>query len=182
MRTKSAAKSATQSESMNVVDMLKSDHRKVEKMFSDFEASSKKSEKMKLVKELINELTIHTTLEEKLVYPILLEEDDDEEATREAYEEHSVVKNVLKELASMSGSEENLDAKVKVLSELIKHHVKEEENELLPALKECDVDLEDLGQEVMEAKEKLMMKNSKNKTASKSRSLAKSTNSRRKAS
>ena len=146
------------SDGMNAVEMLKADHRKVEELFKQFESSTTKREKMKIVKEVINELTIHTKLEEKMIYPILLEEKEEEDMAQEAYEEHHVVKNVLAELSKMDGSEENLKAKVKVLSELIEHHVKEEEEEMFPALEETGEDLEALGEKMAAEKSKLMAK------------------------
>jgi hemerythrin superfamily protein len=160
-------------EGMNAVEMLKADHRKVEQLFEQFESSTTKREKMKLVKEVINELTIHTKLEEKLVYPILLEEKEDEDMTQEAFEEHHVVKNVLAELSKMDGSEENLKAKVTVLCELVKHHVEEEENEMLPKLEQTGEDLNELGEKMAQEKMKLMSKNTSRGRAS-SRGSAKS--------
>lgn len=177
-------------EGMNAVELLKADHRKVEQLFEQFESSTTKREKMKLVKEVINELTIHTKLEEKLVYPILLEEKEDEDMTQEAFEEHHVVKNVLAELSKMDGSEENLKAKVTVLSELVKHHVKEEENEMFPKLEQSGEDLDELGETLAQEKMKLMSKNnSRRRTGAKStgkktatRSIGRSSSGRRKAS
>lgn len=160
-------------EGMNAVEMLKADHRKVEQLFEQFESSTTKREKMKLVKEVINELTIHTKLEEKLVYPILLEEKEDEDMTQEAFEEHHVVKNVLAELSKMDGSEENLKAKVTVLCELVKHHVEEEENEMLPKLQQSGEDMNELGEKMAQEKMKLLSKNNSRRRTS-SRSAAKS--------
>ncbi|MBX9571210.1 MAG: hemerythrin domain-containing protein [Candidatus Obscuribacterales bacterium] len=191
MRGKSTEE-AMVSSGMNAVEMLKADHRKVEGLFEQFESSTTKREKMKLIKEVINELTLHTKLEEKLVYPILLEEKEEEDMAQEAFEEHHVVKNVLKELSSMDGSEENLKAKMKVLSELVDHHVQEEEKEMFPALEKTGEDLTALGEKISQEKMKLMQrgsgrrstrasaKSSGRKTAT--RSISRSTTGRRKAS
>lgn len=172
----------------SVVEVLKADHRKVEQLFEDFESASTKRERLKITKQVINELTIHTKVEEKLVYPILLEEKEEEDSAQEAYEEHHVVKGVLAELGKMDGSEDNFKAKMKVLSELIKHHVKEEETELLPALEQSGEDLEALGQEVLAAKQKLMARKtgstgrSSSKGTAKARGFGRSTQARKKAS
>jgi hemerythrin superfamily protein len=140
--------------SKDAVALLKEDHRKVEGLFAEFESARTKVKKGKLINEIVKELSVHATLEEKLVYPVLM--GCEEEGTEEAYEEHHVVKLILAELADYDGSEENAKAKVKVLSELIKHHVEEEENELLPMLEESGEDLQVLGQKMIKQKERLL--------------------------
>lgn len=143
---------ATSEAGPNAIDLLKEDHKKVEGLFKQFEESSGKRQRGKLLEQILSELNAHATAEEKLVYPLLAQEGD---KTREAYEEHHVVKLLLVELAEYDGSEENVSAKVKVLSELVKHHVKEEEGELLPKLKESGVDLHELGRKIQSEKSRV---------------------------
>lgn len=109
----------------NAIWLLKQDHRKVEELFKDFESSRTSNQRYQLIQQIIKELDVHTRVEEKVIYPILAKED--KEANGEANEEHHVVKLILAELAGSNGSESNLKSKVKVLSEIVKHHVKEEE-------------------------------------------------------
>lgn len=137
----------------NVIDLLKKDHRKVEQLFKDFEKAEAKDEKLAILKEVITELNLHSAAEEKLVYSTL--KDGEEEKVEEAFEEHHLAKFLLAELDQFDGSEENFDAKVKALSEVIKHHVKEEELDMLPKLRGSDTDLEELGREFLEEKEEL---------------------------
>jgi hypothetical protein len=140
----------------NVVDLLKQDHRNVEDLFKDFEKAEGKSEKLAIIKTILDELTLHTIAEEKLVYSELTPaEEKQEEKVHEAFEEHHLVQGLIAQLSKFTGGEENFEAKVKVLSELIKHHVKEEELDLLPKLDQADVDLDELGRKFQAEKEAL---------------------------
>lgn len=134
----------------NAVDMLKADHKLVKGLFKDFESARTSKSRMKLLDEIMTELTVHATIEEKLVYPLLKDEGQD---TEEAYEEHHVVKLLIAELSAIDSQDSHLKAKVKVLSELVEHHIEEEETELLPKLKkEYDVNLMDLGRKIEQMK------------------------------
>lgn len=148
-----------------IVTMLKEDHRKVEGLFAEFESARTSRQRKSLIDKIVTELTIHATLEEQIVYPPIMREEED--GAKEAYEEHHVVKGLLRELSKMDGSEENVKAKVKVLSELIQHHVKEEEGELLPKLKETGEDLDMMAETVR--KHKMRMLNKSKTTAVKHR-------------
>jgi hemerythrin superfamily protein len=140
---------------LNAVDLLKEDHRKVKELFSQFEETRTKAQRMKVLGQILQELTVHATLEEKHVYPLLEREG---ETIKEAYVEHHVVKMLISELSKADGSESNLKAKVKVLSEMVDHHVQEEESEILPKLQEAKSDLTAFGAELQEQKQKLMAK------------------------
>lgn len=137
----------------NAVQMLKADHRLVEDLFEKFESARTSNSRLRILDQIITELSIHATVEEKLVYPLLEQEGQDAE---EAYEEHHVVKLMLAELADADAQAPHLKAKVKVLSELVQHHVEEEETMLLPKLKkEYEVDLNDLGMKIEQMKQEL---------------------------
>jgi len=138
----------------NAIWLLKQDHRKVEELFKDFESSRTTNQRYQLIQQIIKELDLHTRVEEKLLYPIL--EKEDEEKNGEANEEHHVVKLVLAELAEANGSESNLKSKVKVLSEIVKHHVKEEENGIFQTIERSGVDMDELGQKIVQEKTRLM--------------------------
>lgn len=113
----------------DAVSLLKADHRKVEGLFKrNYEKIEDNDDKRAILQQIIKELTVHTTVEESKVYPIL--EHKDVEGSNEAYEEHHLVKVILDELVNDVASPLT-DAKVKALSELVKHHVQEEELELL---------------------------------------------------
>ena len=140
----------------DVIDLLMADHRKVEGLFEEFENSRTKIQRRKLLEKIITELSLHATAEEKHVYPAYMQEDED--MTQEAIEEHHVVKMVLKELSSFDGSEEKVKAKVKVLSEMVQHHVEEEESEMFPEMRKMDLDLMEMAEDVKAEKEKLLTK------------------------
>ncbi|MCW5822352.1 MAG: hemerythrin domain-containing protein [Cyanobacteria bacterium TGS_CYA1] len=141
--------------------LLKQDHRKVEELFKDFESSRTTNQKYQLIQQIIKELDVHTRVEEKLLYPILAKED--KEKNGEANEEHHVVKLVLEELAQANGSEPNLKSKVKVLSEIVKHHVKEEENGIFQIIERSGADMDELGQKIAKEKTRLMNEDSNSK-------------------
>lgn len=113
-------------EDMDAIAMLKADHRKVEEIFSAFEAATSPAKKKKLALEACLELKVHTTIEEEIFYPACkgkIEED----LLNEAYVEHDGAKLLINDIETGGPEDDFYDAKVKVLSEEIAHHVKEEE-------------------------------------------------------
>jgi hemerythrin superfamily protein len=161
--------------SNNAIDLLKQDHRKVEALFGQFERA--RSNKQNILNQIIKELSIHATVEEQLVYPLLANVNKVHDETAEAYEEHHVVKMMLAELSDMSAFDEKVKAKVCVLKEMVQHHVKEEERELLPQLKKQEVDLQRLAQDILRRKQQIMSgmnRGAKTKSTTK-RSTAKKT-------
>jgi hypothetical protein len=137
-------------ETTNAVDMLKADHAKVKQLFDDFESADGDQAKGQIVGTALQELTIHAALEEEIIYPAIRALDDDEEHQEkmdEALEEHHAAKLLIAELAGMTSDEERYDAKFKVLAESVRHHIEEEENEVLPKAEES-LDLEELGRQM----------------------------------
>ena len=113
-------------EEMDAIAMLKADHRKVEEIFAAFEKATSKSKKQALAEQACLELKVHTVIEEEVFYPACrgkIEED----LLNEAYVEHDSAKLLINEIEAGGADEEFYDAKVKVLSEMIEHHVEEEE-------------------------------------------------------
>jgi hypothetical protein len=145
----------------NAVALLKADHRKVEELFESFEKARSEDRKVALVKEICTELMVHATIEEEIFYPACKGKIEDEELLDEAYVEHDGAKVLIAELMQGSPSDEFYDAKVKVLSEMIKHHVKEEEMRsegLFAEARDAGVDLDDLGDRLMARKAQLLAK------------------------
>jgi hemerythrin superfamily protein len=139
----------------SAIGMLKADHRVVEELFERYEkARSKKSE---LAKRICVELTVHALIEEELFYPACLEAGVERDMIEEAQVEHDGAKVLIAELDAGSPDDEFYDAKVKVLSEEIKHHVKEEEQKdgIFAQAKASDLDLEALGQAMAARKAEL---------------------------
>ncbi|MFZ1747865.1 MAG: hemerythrin domain-containing protein [Nitrospirales bacterium] len=141
-----------------VTDMLRKDHKKVKGLFRKFEKTDNAQKKQEIVDTVLKELEIHAELEENLIYPAVRPKMHDEDLMDEALEEHHVVHGVIGELKKMKPSDERYDAKVTVLGELCKHHIKEEEEEMLPKAEKRDIDWDRLHEQVMKRKDQLMEK------------------------
>ncbi|MBV8394428.1 MAG: hemerythrin domain-containing protein [Alphaproteobacteria bacterium] len=142
----------------DAVALLKADHRKVEDLFAQFEKARDASRKQDLVKKICTELSIHTMIEEEIFYPACTGQIEDD-VVDEAYVEHDGAKVLIAELMASDPDNEFYNAKVKVLSEDIKHHVKEEEKRaegIFAQAKAAGLDLEGLRDKLMARKEELM--------------------------
>jgi hemerythrin superfamily protein len=145
----------------DAVALIKADHREVEQLFREFEEAGDRAYKTKqdLVSRIIQELEVHATIEEEIYYPAVeaKAKKDGKELVAEAVEEHHVVKVLLGELATLSAEDERFDAKVTVLMENVRHHVEEEEEELLPQSEEVlgEDELARLGEELAARKQQL---------------------------
>lgn len=123
---------------MDAITLLKTDHKTVEKLFKAFEKAGDGAEKTKqgLVEQIIEELSVHAAIEELVFYPAIRDEVPDvADEVLESLEEHHIVKWTLSELDGMAPDHERFDAKVTVLIESVRHHVKEEETELFPQVR-----------------------------------------------
>jgi hemerythrin superfamily protein len=124
---------------MDAITLLKDDHKAVEALFKRFEKAGDRAyaEKRQLVDRIIEELSIHAAVEEQLFYPVTRETvPETEDIALESLEEHHIVKWVLSELEKMSPEDERFDAKVTVLMENVRHHVREEEDEYFPMVRD----------------------------------------------
>jgi len=118
---------------MNAINMLKKQHREVEKLFSKFEAlgDSAAKSKQRVFNDIADALAMHATIEEKHFYPAVKAKRT-EDILLEALEEHLSLKRIIADLLKLEPSDDTFDAKVKVLQEQVEHHVKEEEGDLFP--------------------------------------------------
>jgi hypothetical protein len=149
----------TRTDENDAIVILKKDHDTVKDIFDQFEKAESLREKKKLVAQAIMELKIHATIEEELFYPALRSKPQvDKALVNEADEEHHVAKLLIAELELMDGSESHYDAKFTVLSENIKHHIKEEEGDLFPQARKTDIDFVALGKGLMMRKSQLKAK------------------------
>lgn len=137
----------------DAIDILEGDHRRVEFLFKRFPRAQTTSERKEIIDAILRELALHTAVEEDLVYPTLA--DEYPERTHEALEEHHIVRLALAELADLDPDAPEARPKIKVLSEIIKHHVREEETLLLPMLKRVVYDLNEFGMLIKERKQEL---------------------------
>jgi len=113
-------------EELDAIALLKADHRKVEEIFAAFEKATSKTRKQALAEQACLELKVHTVLEEEVFYPACRGQIE-EDLLNEAYVEHDGAKVMINEIEAASPDDDFYDAKVKVLSEMIEHHVEEEE-------------------------------------------------------
>lgn len=137
------------------VALLKEDHVRVNELFEQFEKAKSKSTRKKIVREALTELQVHAAVEEELFYPAVRKAIG-KEIMNEADEEHHVARVLIAELDSMDGSESHFDAKFLVLAENVRHHIKEEENEMLPKAKGVKLDFDALAARMQQRKERLL--------------------------
>ena len=142
----------------DAVALLKADHRKVEGLFEQYEKARSKDRKLALAKEICTELTVHTIIEEEIFYPACAEKIE-EDTLDESYVEHDSAKVLVAEIESSDPDQPFYDAKVSVLSEEIKHHVKEEERRsegLFAQAKAAGLDMDALGERLAARKKELL--------------------------
>jgi hemerythrin superfamily protein len=141
----------------DAISLLKADHRQVEGWFSEFESARSTSKKQQLASQICEALIIHTTIEEEIFYPAFLQATDDKDVHHEAVVEHDGAKKLIAEIQGMAPKDDYFDAKVTVLSEMIKHHVKEEEKTggMFAEAKKSEMNLLALGEELLFRKREL---------------------------
>ena len=145
---------------LDAIALLKADHRKVEDLFDKYEKAKGAERKKSLAGQICVELTVHTKIEEDVFYPACRGEIDDD-LMDEAYVEHDGAKVLIAEIEAGSPDDQFYDAKVKVLSEMIKHHVKEEEKKLgnmFAQARKAGLDIKSLGARMAAEKKGLVAK------------------------
>jgi hemerythrin superfamily protein len=158
MATKSKrSASSSRAKPLDAVALLKADHRQVEQWFSQFEKTKSAGKKQQLVSNICAALTVHTSIEEEIFYPAFLKATQDKDMHHEAIVEHAGAKDLIAQIEDMSPSDDYFDAKVTVLSEMIKHHVKEEEQPggMFAEAKKSGMDLRALGERLLARKREL---------------------------
>ncbi len=142
---------------MNVFELLKQDHEKVSGIFEKLDKTTERGVKTReeLFAQLKTELDIHAQIEEQIFYPAIKEQKETHDITLEAFEEHAVVKRLLKELDALSKDDEKWGAKLTVLKENVEHHVEEEEGEMFKDARKVlsEEQIEALGARMQAAKE-----------------------------
>ena len=146
-----------ETKSKDAIALLKEDHRTVEDLFAQFEKASGEGRKQKLAEQICLELSVHATIEEEIFYPAC-EGKIDEELLKEAYVEHDGAKVLIAEIEAGGPDDDFYDAKVKVLSEQIEHHVEEEEKRMegmFSQARKAGLDMDELGDRMRARKEEL---------------------------
>jgi len=141
--------------STDAIALLKADHKKVRALLETLDKTKASARRVKLIGQIEIELKAHAKIEEEIFYPAAKDALNDKEMVPEALVEHDGVKKLIAEIENSEGGE-MFDARVKVLSELVKHHVKEEQGELFPAVKKTDLDLTELGAQLAARKAELL--------------------------
>lgn len=141
----------------DAVAVLKADHRQVEEWFAQFSKSRTNSRKQQLASQICAALTTHTRIEEEIFYPAFLAATADKDMHHEAVVEHDGAKKLIAQIEAMRAGDDYFEAKVTVLSEMIKHHVKEEEQPggMFAEAKKSAMDLRTLGEQLLARKQEL---------------------------
>jgi hemerythrin superfamily protein len=142
----------------DAIALLKADHRTVEELFEQFEGATGSSKKQKLALQICLELTVHAKIEEEIFYPAC-EGKVEEDLLKEAYVEHDGAKVLIAEIEAASPDDDFYDAKVKVLSEQIEHHVGEEEQRMegmFAQARKAGLDMDALGEQLLARKTELV--------------------------
>lgn len=141
----------------DAISLLKSDHRQVESWFEEFQSARADTRKQDLARRICQALEVHTQIEHEIFYPAFLEATGEEDIHHEAEVEHEGAKKLIAEIESSGPGDDYFDAKVKVLSEMIKHHVNEEEKRggMFAKARESAMDLQALGEQLAAKKAEL---------------------------
>jgi len=145
------------SSSKDAIALLKADHRQVETWFEQFEKARNDERKLALATKICDALVVHTTVEEEIFYPAFIEATGDKDLHHEAEIEHDAAKKLIAEIEASGPDDDYYDSRVKVLSEMIKHHVKEEEQPggMFAEARKSEMDLVMLGEEMAARKGEL---------------------------
>lgn len=153
-----AAQKPSHDAPQDAIALLKGDHRQVEDLFKRFEEADD-SELGAIAERTCQLLSVHAQIEEELLYPAAkraFEEEEDIDLVIEAAVEHATAKDLIAKIEAMTPRDEEFKATMTVLSEYIKHHVKEEEKEMFPKLRQTELDLKELGGKLADRKHSLM--------------------------
>ena len=135
--------------------LLKADHKLVSDLFDQYEKTRSTAKKKALVASICLELGVHAKAEEEIFYPAVKAALKDKELVPEATVEHATMKELMAQVEGKEPDGEMFDAKIKVLSEYVKHHVKEEETEMFPKARKTKLDMKALGAQIAARKDEL---------------------------
>lgn len=139
----------------DAIAILRADHTLVSQLFSEYENSRSVPKKKALVAQICTELSVHAQVEEEIFYPAVKAALRDKVLVPEATVEHATLKDLISQVEGQDPIGEIFDARIMVLSEYVKHHVNEEQNEMFPKAKSSKLDMKDLGARIAARKEEL---------------------------
>jgi hemerythrin-like domain-containing protein len=154
--TKTTAPDKAKPAPKDAIALLKADHEAVSQLFAEYEKTRSVPNKKALVAEICTALSVHAQIEEEVFYPAVKAALKDKQLVPEATVEHAGVKDLIAQLEGVEPDGEMYDAKVKVLSEYVKHHVKEDQNEMFPKVKSSSLDIVELGERMAARKDELL--------------------------
>jgi len=146
----------SEAKSQDATTLLRADHKLVNELFAEYEKARTTTQKKKIVSQICTELSVHAQVEEEIFYPAVKQALKDHSLVPEATVEHSTMKELIAQLEGVKPDGEMFDAKVKVLSEYVKHHVKEEQNEIFPKAKATQLDMTALGSKIAQRKQEIL--------------------------
>jgi len=157
MPTSRQSSRAATARSRDAIALLKADHQQVKQWFAQFKKATDQRRRSALAQSICDALRLHTTIEEEIFYPAFLESTGDRDLHHEAEVEHQAAERLILEIEQSSPSDEFFTAKVNVLGEMIKHHVREEERPggMFAKARKARMDLKGLGRQLAERKSQL---------------------------
>ncbi|MGN6830381.1 hemerythrin domain-containing protein [Paucibacter sp. M5-1] len=156
MKTASPQKTIEAPTAQDATALLRADHKRVSELFASYEKSRSVATKKQLVAQICTELSVHAQVEEEIFYPAVKKALKDKVLVPEATVEHASLKALIAQVEGIEPDGEMFDAKIKVLSEFVKHHVKEEQGEMFPKAKSTDLDMDELGAQLAARKTELL--------------------------
>ncbi len=153
---KTSEKAAGISKPQEATAMLRADHKRVSDLFTQYEKAKAPSKKKEIVTKICTELGVHAEVEEQIFYPAVKKALKDKKLVPEATVEHATLKDLIAQVKGVEPDGEIFDAKIKVMSEYVKHHVKEEQNEMFPKAKKTNLDMMALGAQMAARKVELL--------------------------
>ncbi len=154
-QSKTSIKAGSRGRSPDALTLLKADHVLVQDLFDRFERARTDDQKTALAEQICTELTIHAQIEEEIFYPAVRAAIDENDLMDEAEVEHAGAKDLIAQIMESKPGEDQFDAKVTVLGEYVKHHVKEEQSEMFPKVRKANLDLKELGAAISARKAEL---------------------------
>ena len=154
--SKTAASDNAKPAPKDAIALLKAEHEAVSELFAQYEKTRSSPNKKALVAQICTALSVHAQIEEEIFYPAVKAALKDKLLVPEATVEHTGVKDLIAQLEGAEPDGEMYDAKVKVLSEYVKHHVKEEQTEMFPKAKAALLDMLELGARMASRKNELL--------------------------
>lgn len=149
-------KTAVNPKAQDATALLRADHKKVAGLFEQYEKTRSNTKKKALVTEICHELTIHAQIEEEIFYPAVKRATKDTKLVPEATVEHATLKDLIAQVKDIEPDGEMFDAKITVMSEYVRHHVKEEQGEMFSKAKASKLDLKELGAKLAARKAELL--------------------------